>query len=121
GAGVAGLAAAQALGARGVRTLLVDQDVILGGGSVEDERWTAWREQTCAELSALPSVRCLTRTAVLGAYGHGVFGALETLTPDESARCRGLRERLRVIRAKRVVFATGAVERFIAFPGNDTP
>lgn len=121
GAGVAGLAAAHALGASGMRVLLVDQDVILGGGAVLDERWAAWREQVCAQLGAFPSVRCLVRTAALGAYGHGVFGALETLTPDESARCHGLRERLRVIRARRVVFATGAVERLIAFPDNDAP
>src|SRR4029077_20859087 len=51
----------------------------------------------------------------------GVFGALETLTPADSARTGGLRERLRVIRAKRVILATGAVERLIAFPGNDVP
>jgi sarcosine oxidase subunit alpha len=58
---------------------------------------------------------------VLGAYGHGVFGALETLSPPEAARFDGLRERLRIIRARRVVFATGALERLIAFPGNDRP
>src|SRR5262245_41007789 len=34
GAGVAGLAAARVLGASGARVLLVDQDVLLGGGSV---------------------------------------------------------------------------------------
>src|SRR5262245_10819759 len=79
GAGVAGLAAARTLGVSGLRVLLVDQDVLLGGGSVLDERWTAWREEMCARLSALPSVRCLVRTTVLGAYGHGVFGALQTL------------------------------------------
>ena len=32
-----------------------------------------------------------------------------------------MRERLHVIRAKRVLLATGALERLIAFPGNDRP
>jgi sarcosine oxidase subunit alpha len=121
GAGVAGLAAAQRLGASGLRTLVAEQDVALGGGSLLDERWGSWRGRVCAALRASSGVLCLTRTTVLGAYGHGVFGALETLSPEEAARFGGLRERLRIVRARRVVLATGALERLIAFPGNDTP
>ena len=121
GAGVAGLAAAHRLGASGLKVMLTDQDVVLGGGSLLDARWTAWRESLCAGLAGLATVRCLPRTTVLGAYGHGVFGALETLSPAETTRFGGLRERLRIIRARRVVFATGALERLIAFPGNDLP
>jgi methylglutamate dehydrogenase subunit C len=121
GAGTAGLSAARRCGISGLRVMLVEQDVALGGGSLLDSRWTQWREKICSELAALGKVRCLPRTAVLGAYGHGVFGALETLTPTETSRFDGLRERLRIIRAKRVVLATGAIERLIAFPGNDRP
>ena len=121
GAGVAGLAAAHLLGSSGLRVMLADQDVVAGGGSLLDTRWTSWRETTCAALASLARVRWLPRTTVIGAYGHGVFGALETLTPAEAAKFGGLRERLRVIRAKRAVVATGAFERLIAFPGNDTP
>ncbi len=121
GAGSAGLAAAAVLGSAGLRVLLAEQDVVLGGGTLLDPRWDSWRVEMCRQLAALASVRCLARTTVLGAYGHGVFGALETLGPDESARCGGLRERLRVLRAARVLFACGATERLIAFPGNDVP
>jgi sarcosine oxidase subunit alpha len=121
GAGVAGLAAAQRLGASGLRVLLVEQDTVLGGGALLDARWAAWRASLCAALGASAAVRCLVRTTVLGAYGHGVFAALETLAPDEALRFGGLRERLRIIRAQRVVLACGASERLIAFPGNDVP
>jgi methylglutamate dehydrogenase subunit C len=121
GAGPAGLAAAQRLGAAGLRVLLVDQDVVFGGGALLDVRWSEWREALSISLAALNNVTCLTRTAVFGAYGHGVFGALETLAPAAVSRFGGLRERLRIIRVKRVVIATGAVERLIAFPGNDLP
>jgi len=121
GAGTAGLAAAHVLGTSGLKVMLTEQDVALGGGSLLDARWSAWREGLCARLAGLATVRCLPRTTVLGAYGHGVFGALETLSPPEAARFDGLRERLRIIRARRVVFATGALERLIAFPGNDRP
>ena len=121
GAGAAGLTAARALGGCGLRVILADQDVIAGGGTLLDERWHAWRENCIASLAALPSVRTLTRTSVVGAYGHGVFGALETLAPHDPQRGGGLRERLHVIRARRVLLATGAAERLIAFPGNDLP
>ncbi len=121
GAGSAGLAAAHRLGASGLRVLLAEQDVVLGGGALLDERWTAWRERVSAAISGFANLRCLPGTTVIGAYGHGVFGALETLTPAESASCAGLRERLRIIRVRRVLMATGAIERLIAFPGNDRP
>jgi methylglutamate dehydrogenase subunit C len=121
GAGVAGLTAAHRLGASGLKVMLLEQDVVLGGGALLEPRWAAWREKMCARLSELTSVRCHTATAVLGAYGHGVFGALETLAPDESFRFGGLRQRLRVIRCRRVVLATGALERLIALPNNDLP
>jgi methylglutamate dehydrogenase subunit C len=121
GAGVAGLAAAHRLGTSGARVILADQDAAFGGGSLLDRRWTGWREALITTVAALDTVRCLPRTTVVGAYGHGVFGALETLAPAETAACGGLRERLRVIRARRVILATGAVERLIAFPGNDVP
>ena len=120
GAGAAGLAAAARLGASGLRVLLLEQDLVLGGALLLDERCTAWRDCTLTAIGRYPTVRTLTRTAVIGAYGHGVFGALETLPPGDAAG-GGMRERLRVIRAKRVVLATGAQERLIAFPGNDIP
>ncbi len=121
GAGAAGLAAAGILGRCGLRVLLVDQDELAGGGTVLDERWRPWREQALAAIATMPRVRTLVRTTVLGAYGHGVFGALETLGPAERGCFGGLRERLRVIRARRVLLSCGAVERLIAFPDNDRP
>ncbi|HUA90224.1 MAG TPA: 2Fe-2S iron-sulfur cluster-binding protein [Steroidobacteraceae bacterium] len=119
GAGAAGLSAGAALAQAGLRVLLLEQDVVAGGGSLLDERWGPWREARLREIQS--QARLLTRTAVLGAYGHGVFGALETLSPQDSARQGGLRERLHVVRARRVLIACGATERLIAFPGNDVP
>ncbi len=121
GAGAAGLAAAHRLGATGLRVLLADQDVAPGGGALLDARCDAWRAALADALDRRGSVRRLSRTAVIGAYGQGVFAALEELAPEEAARHGGLRERLRIIRARRVIFATGALERLIALPGNDVP
>jgi methylglutamate dehydrogenase subunit C len=121
GGGAAGLAAARRLGSCGLRVLLAEQDVVLGGGALLDPGCRAWRERTCAALGGLHAVRCLPRTTVLGAYGHGVFAALEMLTPDEARAFGGMRERMRVIRARAVILATGAIERLVAFSGNDRP
>lgn len=57
-------------------------------------------------------VTVLLRTAALGIYDDGYVVAHERL-PN--------RERLWHVRARRVILATGAHERFIAFAGNDRP
>ena len=121
GAGAAGLAAAAVLGASGLRVLLAEQDATLGGGTLLDARWQTWRERRHAGLGRVSGVRCLEHTTVLGAYGHGVFAALEVLGAAERAAFGGLRERLHIIRARRVLLATGAIERLVAFRGNDVP
>jgi len=121
GAGAAGLAAACRLGASGRSVILAEQDVTLGGGTLLDPRWSSWRESARGVLAGLANVRCLPRTTVLGAYGQGVFAALETLAPEEARRFGGLRERLRILRIGRVLLATGALERLVAFTGNDVP
>jgi sarcosine oxidase subunit alpha len=115
GSGAAGLAAARRLAAAGARTLLLERDVVAGGGTLLDPRWQAWRAQVLQDLSAA-GARVLTRTQVIGAYDHGVFAAVET-RPGPGAD----RERLRVVRARRVVLACGANERLIACAGNDRP
>jgi methylglutamate dehydrogenase subunit C len=119
GSGAAGLVAARRLGDAGLRVLLLEQDVTSGGGTLLDPAWSTWRESQQRGLS--PSVKVLTRTAAVGAYGHGVYAAFETLGIEESAALGGLRERLHVIRARRLVLASGALERHVAFPDNDRP
>lgn len=119
GTGAAGLAAARRLASSGLRIMLVERDVEAGGGTLLDPRWQAWRSQTLSEIAAMPRIRLLTRTQVIAAHDHGVFSAVETGAAGAAA---GLpRERLRVIRARRVLLASGANERWIACPDNDRP
>src|SRR6202008_2904465 len=51
GAGSAGLAAAAVLGAAGLRVLLADQDVVPGGGTLLDPRWSGWGEEMCRRIA----------------------------------------------------------------------
>jgi sarcosine oxidase, subunit alpha len=93
GGGQYGPAQAVAAVDRGERTLLID----------ERHRIDDWQKDD--EMVQL-------RTTVLGIYDDGYVVALER-TPG--------RERLWHIRAGRVILATGALERPIAFAGNDRP
>ena len=129
GGGPAGLAAALAAGRRGARVILADSDARFGGGllrrfqRIGEADGGAWAEGAVAELAAMREVRLLPDTTVLGYYDDTYLIAAERvgerLGPAAPA---GLpRQRLWHIRARRVVLASGAVERPPVFPDNDRP
>ena len=129
GAGPAGLSAALAAGRTGVRVILADSEPIFGGAllrrpyRIDGEDGTAWAAAAVAELTAMPEVRLLPGTTVLGRYDDNYLVAAERVG-DMSGRGApaGLpRQRLWHIRARHVVLATGALERPLVFPGNDRP
>jgi sarcosine oxidase subunit alpha len=114
GAGPAGLAATLAAGRSGARVILAEADREPGGVLLRrpDAVGADWLGQTKAELTALPETRVLSQTTVFGRYDGNYLMAAE----------RGAaRQRLWHIRARRVVLATGALERPLLFPGNDRP
>jgi len=81
-----------------------------------------WAQATAAKLAAMPNVRILTRTTVFGYYNHGFLGLAERVTDHLARPGRDLpRERLWQVRAKRVILATGAIERHMVFANNDLP
>jgi len=95
GGGASGCDAAREAVERGDRVLLVEERSRLGG-----------------EPPSGDDVTALTDAAVLGVYDDGYVIVHERARPVE---------RLWHVRAGRVVLATGAVERPIAFAGNDRP
>ncbi|WP_149537263.1 sarcosine oxidase subunit alpha family protein [Siccirubricoccus phaeus] len=122
GSGAAGLAAARAAGAGGARVILAEQDFELGGLLLAEPAQAGWRAGMLAALETMPEIRLWPRTTVFGFYDQGVLGAVQRLadhlpTPPPSIP----RQRFWTIRAREVVLATGAHERFLAFPGNDRP
>ena len=129
GAGPAGLAAALAAGRSGARVILADEQPEAGGGllgvrdTLDGAPAAAWVADTIAELSSRPEVRVLTRTTVLGVHDQNYLVAVERRTQHLGADAPAHLSRQRVwrIRARRVVLATGALERPIAFADNDRP
>ncbi|MBM3597734.1 MAG: sarcosine oxidase subunit alpha family protein [Alphaproteobacteria bacterium] len=128
GGGPAGLMAARAAGRWGARVIVCDEGAALGG-SVLGERLFIdgkpapdWVRETEAELAAMPEVRLLARTTAFGYYDQNMVTLVErvadhVLMPGHHQP----RQRLWLVRARRVVLATGAIERPIVFADNDRP
>ena len=101
GAGAAGLAAAAEAAAAGLSTIVLEERAELGGAD------PAAVAELAAEAEAA-GARILTGTAAFGVFGGPLVAAAS-------------RDRLYRIRARHLVFATGAVEQAAVFPNNDLP
>ena len=129
GGGAAGLMAALAASAGGARVIVAEQHAMCGGrllnGGPEIDGGPAgdWVAEAVATLQRRATVRVLTRTSVAGYYDDNFVTALERVRDHlaPGAETDVPRQRLWKIRAKRVVLATGAVERPLVFDGNDRP
>ena len=129
GSGAAGLAAALAAADAGARVIIVDEQAQLGGGMrfetgavIDGLAGWDWSQSASAKLAAMDNVRILTRTTAFGYYAQNLVGLTERVTEHLPAPLPDLpRERMWQVRAKRVLLATGAIERHMVFPDNDRP
>jgi NADPH-dependent 2,4-dienoyl-CoA reductase/sulfur reductase-like enzyme len=86
GAGPTGLMAALTAGRAGKRVILADEDFRMGGRlnaetfAVGQAQGADWAAGVVAELASLPNVRLMTRTTVIGAFDHGIYGAVERVS-----------------------------------------
>ncbi len=128
GAGPTGLMAALTAGRAGKRVILADEDFRMGGRlnsetyAVGDTQGADWAAATVAELSAMPNVRLMTRTTVVGAFDHGIYSAVERVSDHLLTPAAGKpRQILWRIYSTKAILAGGATERPIAFENNDRP
>ena len=129
GAGPAGLAAALGAAQTGARVILCDEGAEPGGSLLdanpatqEGRETLRYHAETLATLADMPGVKILARTTAFGMFAQNFVALCERVTdhlvqPGPDAP----RERLWQVRARRVVLATGAIERPAVFPGNDRP
>ena len=129
GGGASGLAAALAAAETGARVIICDEQAEFGGalrfekGAVIDgqDGW-AWAQGVAARLAAMDNVTLLSRTTAFGYYAQNFVGLTERVTDHLASPGREVpRERLWQVRAKRVIIATGAIERHMVFANNDRP
>jgi sarcosine oxidase subunit alpha len=129
GGGAAGIAAALAAAETGVRVILADEQAWFGGSlrfesgaKIDGQDGWAWAQASIAKLAAMDNVRLLSRTTAFGYYAQNFIGLTERVTDHLASPGNGQpRERLWQVRARKVILATGAIERHMVFADNDRP
>jgi len=122
GAGPAGLAAALTAGRAGVDVLLVDDDprpggrLLADGGTIDGRPAVDWVAGTVAELDSLPNVLRLQDATAWAYHEHDLV-----LVTERAPKPGFVGQRLRRVRARAVLLATGAIERPLVFSDNDRP
>jgi sarcosine oxidase subunit alpha len=128
GGGPSGLAAALASGRAGANTMLVDDDIEMGGSllylnaEIDSQPGFDWVSKTLSELRGMKNVVLLCRTTAFGYYDHNYLILFERMADHVAdSSTAGPRHRLWKIRARHVVLTTGALERPLVFANNDRP
>jgi sarcosine oxidase, subunit alpha len=93
GAGTAGIEVARTAGSAGQRVMLAEQDPFLDGAVLS--------------LASVANVQVLRRTTAVACYDHDLVALTEEVF---GGGAQAPRERLWLVRAGRVVLATGALE-----------
>ncbi len=132
GAGISGIMAAKTSAKNGLKTLLVDENSYLGGSTIyqnseyfkiNNQTSGSWLEKEINEIRKLKNLEIRTRTSVAAFHAYNFLLARESLTdhlPIEQRKNK-TRHRLLKIRAKKVITATGSIERPLIFNNNDRP
>ena len=132
GAGISGIMAAKTAAQNGFKTLLLDEKTELGGTTiyqnsnnfkVDNKISSEWLSNEINELKKLDNLEIKTRTSVASYHGYNYLLARENLTDhlSENEKQNKIRQRLLKIRAKKVIVATGSLERPLVFDNNDRP
>ncbi|MDC3155591.1 sarcosine oxidase subunit alpha family protein [Candidatus Pelagibacter sp.] len=132
GAGISGIMAAKTAAKNGLKTLLVDEKPNLGGSTVyqnsehfkiNNQNSGSWLEKEINEIKKIDNLDIRIRTSVAAFHGYNFLLARENLTdhlPIEQRKNK-TRQKLLKIRAKKVITATGSLERPLIFDNNDRP
>ena len=132
GAGISGIMAAKTAAKNGLKTLLVDEKPNLGGSEIyqnseffkiNNQTSGSWLDKEINEIKKIENLEIKTRTSVAAFHGYNFLLARENLTdhlPIEQ-RINKTRHKLLKIRAKKVINATGSIERPLVFNNNDRP
>ncbi|MDC3145856.1 2Fe-2S iron-sulfur cluster-binding protein, partial [Candidatus Pelagibacter sp.] len=132
GGGLSGIISAKIAAKSNLKTLLVDDKKTLGGSTIyqtsdnfkiDDQYSSDWLENEINEISKIDNLTIKTRTSIAAYHGYNYLLARENLTDHLSIKDKKdkIRQRLWKIRAKKVIIATGAIERPLVFNNNDRP
>jgi sarcosine oxidase subunit alpha len=128
GAGPTGIAAALAAGRTGARVMLVDEQTEIGGSllseatrRIGEQSASEWIAGAAKELASFAETRVLTRTTAFAYYDHNAVSLIERVNDHLGITPNKPRQRLWRVRAKKIILATGAIERPLVYLDNDRP
>jgi len=132
GSGPAGLSAAKVAVKTGKKILFVDERPHFGGNLIfAEEKLTKinelkpleWINKTCSELQNYKNIKILNRTSVAAYHNYNYLIMMQNLSDhlSEKEKKGKIRQRLWKVRAKKIILATGSIERPMIFDCNDRP
>ena len=132
GAGISGIIAAKIAAKNNLKTLLLEEKNEIGGSTIyqssdffkiQNKKSSDWLKNEINELKKLNNLEIKTRTSVAAFHNYNYLLARENLTDhlNKEEKKNKIRQRLLKIRAKKVIIATGSIERPLIFNNNDRP
>ncbi len=131
GSGVSGLYAAKIAAAKNLKVLLVEQEDQLGGAILSSNQYeskintisqTEWKDKILDELNRLKNIKIISSTTLFAYMHYNYLLAIQDLQPNKSKdKKNSIRQIVWKIRAKKVILATGSIERPLTFNNNDRP
>ena len=131
GSGVSGLYTAEIAARNNFKVLLIEQDNELGGeilstlgenSKINNTLINEWKNNVVNNLKKFPNVKIVPNTTCFAYFHYNLLLAIQDLEPEKGlSKTHEIRQRIWKIRSKKVVLATGAIERPIIFNNNDRP
>ncbi len=132
GGGISGIIAAKIAAQNKLNTVLLDDKNNLGGTTlfqnnecfkINSSYSNEWLKKEIESLNSFKNLTIKTRTTLAAYHSYNYLLARENLTDHLSLNEKKdkIRQRLWKIRAKKVIIATGAMERPLIFNNNDRP
>ena len=131
GSGVSGLYTAEIAARNNLKVLLIEQENEIGGEilttlgentKINNTLINEWKNNVISNLKNFPNVKIVSNTTCFAYLHYNLLLAIQDLEPEKGlTKTHGIRQRIWKIRSKKVVLATGAIERPIIFNNNDRP
>ena len=132
GGGISGIIAAKIAAQNNLNTVILTDDNHLGGSTIFQENncykinnsySNEWLKKEIENLNSFKNLTIKNRTTLAAYHSYNYLLAREDLTDHLTLNEKKdkVRQRLWKIRAKKVVIATGAIERPLIFNNNDRP
>ena len=131
GSGVSGLYAAKIAAAKNLKVLLVEQENQTGGSilssndydnKISGKSQIEWKNKILDNLNKLNNVKIITNTTLFAYMHYNFLLAIQDLEPNKGIdKTNAIRQVVWKIRAKKVILATGSIERPLTFKNNDRP